>query len=973
MSRHNHVRRVALLCGASLVAVAALAPTMSVAQETAQSDDAATVDEVVVTGIRAQLRSAQSIKKNSEVIVDSVTAVDIGALPDRSVSEALQRIPGITLQRTNSARDPARLAAEGGGVFVRGLSGVRSETNGRDIFSASSGRGLSFEDVSADLLSGVDVYKNVAANMIEGGIAGTINLRTRVPFDNSEPLLAINADYNYGDLSEKGFWSGSIIGSDRWDTRIGEFGLLANVSISNVGNRTDSISADRYDAVTLSADSADGTGKAGQTVYIPKNMGWRTIDWEQKRTAVALAAQWRPNDQWLFTLQALGSQADAYNVEYAMGSESILTPNSTYSYNDAGFFVSGEVPNANYNTDTRVGDDTKKTGDVSLNFKYTPGGAWSFSGDLQYVKSTAEIYSLTAFTQLEDRPTLAFTIDGDLPTITSTGGSMEDKSSYWWAAAMDHIEDNEADEVAGRLDARYDFENNDFFRSVEFGVRMTDKNYTNRQTGYNWSLLSNQYWLGNGNTVYLDDTGGVGGVQDQRLLDSSFLYSFDNFFRGDTNVPGVAWFPTADLLNQGTAHAYDILKNTQTAGWGWTPLSDDYDSYRLGSGNGGVTDLQEKTEAAYIYTRFGNDTGFFGRAFDGNVGLRIVKTKTETNQVITLPSITGSCPPASNAAADCTDFNEAVQFVSGGALDAGADVSKEYTNVLPSLNLRAFLTDTLQARVAVSRAILRPEMYQLQPFTNLSINFQSDGYTLDATSPYTGTGGNPNLEPLKATNYDFSLEWYFAPTGSLTFAAFHKDLKDYIFSGSSTETFTNGGVSYDFLITRYTNGDEGKIDGFELAYSQFYDFLPGALSGLGLQANFTYVDSSGGRNTGADVPLTNDQSAGLPLEGLSKTSYNAAILYEKYGISARLAYNWREEYLMTTSAANIDAPVWASDFGQLDGSIFYNLTSDVKIGIQSTNILNERTVLKVGYADRKAPYNWVDTDRRVAVVLRAAF
>lgn len=944
------------------------------AQEAAQSDDAATVDEVVVTGIRAQLRSAQAIKKNSEVIVDSVTAVDIGALPDRSVSEALQRIPGITLQRTNSARDPARLAAEGGGVFVRGLSGVRSETNGRDIFSASSGRGLSFEDVSADLLSGVDVYKNVAANMIEGGIAGTINLRTRVPFDNSEPLLAINADYNYGDLSEKGFWSGSILGSDRWDTRIGEFGLLANVSISNVGNRTDSISVDRYDPVELNAGNAstDGTGAAGETVYIPKYMGWRTIDWEQKRTAVALAAQWRPNDQWLFTLQALGSQADTYNVEYAMGTGTILTPNSSYSYDADNVFVSGDIPNAEYMTDTRIGDDTKKTGDVALNFKYTPGGAWSFSGDLQYVKSTAEIYSMTAFTQLEDRPDMRIVIDGDLPTITSTGGSMEDKSSYWWAAAMDHIEDNEADEMAGRLDARYDFENNDFFRSVEFGVRMTDKNYTNRQTGYNWGLLSNQYWLNNANTVYLDDAGAVGGAQDPRLLDSSFLYTFDNFFRGDTSVPGVAWFPTAGLLSQGTAHAYDILKTTQSAGWGWAPLSDDYDSYRLGSGSGGVTDLQEKTEAAYIYSRFGNDTAFFGRAFDGNFGLRVVKTKTETNQVVTLPSISGSCPTGAN----CTDFNRAVQFVSGGALGAGADISKEYTNVLPSLNLRAFLTETLQARVAVSRAILRPEMYQLQPFTNLSINFQSDGYTLNPTTPFTGTGGNPNLEPLKATNYDFSLEWYFAPTGSLTFAAFHKDLKDYIFSGSSTETYTNGGVTYDFLMTRYTNGDEGKIDGFELAYSQFYDFLPGPLSGLGVQANFTYVDSSGGRNTSQDI-LSGDQNsasaAELPLEGLSKTSYNAALLYEKYGISARLAYNWREEYLMTTSAANINAPVWASDYGQLDGSIFYNLTEDVKIGIQSTNILNERTVLKVGNETRKPNYNWVDTDRRIAVVLRAAF
>lgn len=976
MSQSNKHTRVSLLCGASIVSLLALAPVSALAQSTtAQADptaEATEVDEVVVTGIRAQLRSAQAIKQNSEVIVDSVTAVDIGALPDRSVSEALQRISGVTLQRTNAARDPARLAAEGGGVFVRGLSWVRSETNGRDIFSAANGRGLSFEDVSADLLAGVDVYKNVAANMIEGGIAGTINLRTRVPFDSSGPLVSANVDYNYGDLSERGFWSGSVLASNRWDTGIGEIGLLGNISVSNVGNRTDSISVDRYDPVVLNAGNASDGRVAGDTVYIPKNMGWRTIDWEQKRTAVALAAQWRPNANLLVTLQALGSQADAYNIERALGTESVLSPNTTYTYNDDDVFTGGTVFGANYNTDTRVGDDTKRTGEVSLGFRYTPDSPWSFSGDLQYVKSTAEIYSMTAFTQLANRPDVTIDIGSDLPVITSTGGTATDQSTYWWAAAMDHIEDNEADELAGRLDATYDFEVGNFFKSVAFGIRGTDKNYTNRQTGYNWGLLSNQYWgSGGGPAVYLDDNGYPGGTVDPRLPHASELYSFDNFFRGDAPVPGVAWFPTAELLNQGTAHAYDILRNTESSGWGWAPLSDDYESYRLGGGNGGITELEEKTEAAYIYSRFGSEAGMFGLPFDGNIGLRVVQTETNTNTITTLPVISGVCP----ALADCTAFNQAVAFASGGSLD-GQDVSHSYTNYLPSLNLRVFLREDLQLRAAVSQAMVRPEMYQLQPFSNLSINFEADGYTLDNVSPFTGSGGNPSLDPIKSNNYDLSLEWYFAPTGSVTFAAFHKDIKDYIFTGTNTQTFTNGGVTYDFQMTQYTNGDKGTVDGFEFAYQQFYDFLPGWMSGFGVQGNFTYIDSSGGRNTSQNIldPIQNGaSSAALPLEGMSRTSYNAALLYEKYGISARLAYNWREEYLLTTSAANIEAPVWASDYGQLDGSVFYNLNEDVKIGIQSTNILNERTVLKVGNEARKAPYNWVDTDRRVAIVLRAAF
>ncbi|RYF95772.1 MAG: TonB-dependent receptor [Caulobacteraceae bacterium] len=412
------------------------------------------------------------------------------------------------------------------------------------------------------------------------------------------------------------------------------------------------------------------------------------------------------------------------------------------------------------------------------------------------------------------------------------------------------------------------------------------------------------------------------------------------------------------------------MRHTETSGWGWTPLSDDYDSYQLGSGNGGVTELTEDTQAAYAYARFGGDN-LFGKAYDGNIGVRVVRTKVDTDSVVTLPSISGACP----LLADCTGYNRAVAFVNGGPL-TGESISKEYTNVLPSLNLRVFLRDDLQMRFAVSQAMVRPEMYQLQPFTNLSINFEADGYTLDDQAPFTGTAGNPGLEPTKANNYDISLEWYFAPGGSLTFAAFHKDITDYIFSGSDTVAYTNGGQTFDFALTRYQNGDEGTVDGFELAYQQFYDFLPGALGGLGLQANFTFIESDGGRNTSQNIldPLQNSASGeSLPLEGMSRTSYNVALMYEKYGISARLAYNWREEYLLTTSAANVNAPVWASDYGQLDGSVFYTINPKVKIGLQGTNLLNERTTLLVGNESRKPPYNWVDTDRRVALVLRAQF
>ena len=333
-----------LRAGASMATLSLLAaPEMALAQIAAaapQGSETATQDstpadaagqEIVVTGIRASLQSARNRKRDAEQVVDSITAQDIGALPDRSVSEALQRVPGVTLQRTNENRDPARLSSEGGGVFIRGLSWVRSELNGRDVFSANNGRGLSFEDVSSDLLVGVDVFKNPSAELVEGGIGGIVNLRTRKPFDASGYVFALSGDANYADLRKKTFWSGNALASGRWNTPLGEVGLLLSYSINNIGNRTDSITAGRYDRGTLTK-AQDGLA-AGTNVYIPAGMGFRRIDWQQKRTAFDGSFQWKPSDTLTLTLEALISKATPHDIEYAVGDyDTPSSDNSSYKF-----------------------------------------------------------------------------------------------------------------------------------------------------------------------------------------------------------------------------------------------------------------------------------------------------------------------------------------------------------------------------------------------------------------------------------------------------------------------------------------------------------------------------------------------------------------------------------------------------------------------------------------------------------------
>ncbi|MDR6533280.1 TonB-dependent receptor [Caulobacter rhizosphaerae] len=989
MSSRN-TRRNAMLMGASALVICGALPAIAAAQTAAApAQGVDTVEEVVVTGIRASLKSAQEIKRNSEQIVDSITAQDIGALPDRSVSEALQRIPGVTLQRTNENRDPARLASEGGGVFIRGLSWVRSETNGRDIFSANNGRALSFEDVSADLLAGVDVYKNPSAELIEGGIGGIVNLRTRKPFDSNKRLLAFSADYNYADLRDKGFASGNVLYSDRWNTNIGEIGLLLSGSIGNIGNRTDSIQTGRFEERTLTAnDNPAAVGKSvGDKVYIPNSIGWRRIDWQQKRTAFAGALQWRPNDQWEATFQMLTAKADPHDIERALGDTDggYAATGPGFKYDSQGSITNGTINNFHLTADTRYGEQHKKTEDYGFNLKFTPNDRWAFSADAQYVKSHASVLSMTAFTQMDPTvpSSLTFDISGDDPVLklNQATDTTRTQAAYWWAAAMDHIEDNSADSKALRADAEYTFEDDSWLKSFRFGVRGTDKTSLTRQTGWNWGLLSNQFWLNNANTVYLNGTGYDATHQSPNLPLQSELVNYNDFFRGKVQLPGVGWFPAEGLVSNGAAHAYGYLQNTQSAGWGWAPLTEASYANSSPAGdnpNGGTNSQGEKTKAIYALLRFGHDETPLGR-MDGNVGVRVVKTEVNGgDQIIKVASLQGT-PGACAAvtpAISCTAFNNAYAFTQGGSI-AGGSSSNSYTDVLPSANLRFFLKDDLQFRLAAAKAIVRPTFSQMQSYTNLSFNFEADGFTPKAIDPRSGSGGNPLLKPTKSNQFDASLEWYFNPAGSLTFATFYKDISNYIFMGNATESYTSGGQTYSFLVSRNMNGSSGTIKGFELAYTQFYDFLPGPLSGLGLQANFTYVDSNGGKNTAvnlnesAQVAGAADQT--LPLEGLSKTSYNVTLLYEKYGVSARLAYNWRERYLLTTSAANIQRPVWSEDYGQLDGSVLYSLTPQYKIGIQATNILNARTYLDVGGANLAPRYSWTDTDRRVAVLLRASF
>ncbi len=414
------------------------APQQEAAATAAKAPDAKVTDEpapdtIVVTGYKASLQSAQGIKKKSDTIVDSVTSEDIGALPDRSVTEALQRIPGVAINRFAAGVDPDHFSVEGSGVVVRGLTYVRSEFNGREAFTANNGRALSFADVPAELLSGVDVFKSPSADRVEGGIAGVVNLRTRLPFESSGFTAAASAEFNYGDFAKKGTPTFSGLISNHWETSAGEFGLLASVVYSQLKSRADRIGISNFGSRTLYANGnvvispPEGIPSAAksQDVIFPRGAVIGSQTFNRERIGYSAAAQWRSPDRSVeATFQFLRSDAreawTEHTIEIATdnvnnngacdspcASDSRAAPGTTLAFDNSGLFDSGvitggtgwrddqwsgnaRVPRYGLQSNNIRRDVKQKyvTNDLSGNIKWNVNDNLSATVDYQHVSSS---------------------------------------------------------------------------------------------------------------------------------------------------------------------------------------------------------------------------------------------------------------------------------------------------------------------------------------------------------------------------------------------------------------------------------------------------------------------------------------------------------------------------------------------------------------------------------------------------------
>ena len=688
--------RFGALATVSTLALAAMLPQAALAQDAEAADapaegEEAEEPEIIVSGFRKALENAQNIKRDSDTFVDVITAEDIGALPDRSVAEALQRVPGLNISRFEQRNDPDRFSVEGSGVIIRGLPFVRSELNGRDIFSANGGRELSFNDVSPELLGRVEVFKNSTADMIDGGISGTVNLVTRKPLDNRGFKLAGTIEGNYGDLAKEWSPGFSILASNTFDTGIGTFGLQLAYAQSELVTRTDAsqITDPCYRAPSLTGPclrvrpvgsggfggsqqfGADNFPPAG-SVFVPKGAGVRTTDLSRDRDAISAIGQWESNDgRALVTVEYLRAQTEATLNEFAVlalvnddGLFPVLAPGTTATY-EGNQFVAGTLTQLQPFTGGRgiptellrfQREDEAMTEDFSVHIKLDPTDRLRFNFEVQHIKSDRTedgfISAMQTYTdvRIDNRgstPLVEFLQPG-LSTSPSSYFNDPSRTFYWFL--IDNQVKNEGDLTSMRADAEYDISDEGFFKKARFGARWGDRSRITRSANFsNWGNLGAP-WTGRGGNWNCGDfqAFGCGGAYVRDFPNSASLRSpfGEGFQRGNAPIPfgdGSAFFfggdnMVADYLSgaiRTQANAITAFTLTPNA---WFPISARASNVAGGVWTPGeISDVDESTFGAYARVDFGANLGT-NTTLSGNIGLRYVNTKLRSGGSFSLPT-----------------------------------------------------------------------------------------------------------------------------------------------------------------------------------------------------------------------------------------------------------------------------------------------------------------------------------------------
>ncbi len=740
----------------------------------AQTVPAEEAEEVVITGMRASLEKAISIKQDNDHVMEALSMDDINATPAVTIAEALVRLPGV-----NGARDRGNESQ----AAIRGLGPrmVFGTVNGREVASPEPGRAIRYEQYPSELVSGVEVYKTQSADLVEGGIAGTINLKTISPlsYNGPEATIRAGAQYNesgadipdYNPLGNR--FSGAFVHkfSD-------EFAIAVGVSQQKQKNAYASMQGWGFSDGAL---DLTGTGVIGTT---PWGVAGEVKKLEQNRDGVFTSMEWAPSENLnikydiLYTRFAMDEQQ---NQTWANG----IGTNpwgGTWGINDEtdapGYVKDGVANNPLTNVVLNgnravaatingwegqirhviAGYSQENTGlTQGLKFNYTGIDNWTIDADISASKASRENYWNAIYLD-QYAETWSYDLRGT-PSISAPAGSpllKPETASYNWLDNVNEGSNLEDNLLSGKFDFKREFDAGDF-KSVSFGVRTAEREKEVIWTDYLMTRADNATAV--------------------------------NFPAGFLSSYTLGAFDTIPFLN---ASSYDATANLIYGGA----------HPELAKVNAGrYWKVEEKNNAAYVKFDFEGD--LFGLGYNANAGVRYVSIDTTSYE-----------------------YDDGIV----NTVSNGRSIDSDYSKALPSASLNLDVADGHKLRLAAARAISRPPLDELRAGAYISSIANGSG----------GSAGNPLLQPFTADQFDLSYEWYFASESLAALSLYYKDIDSYI-GNAKVGTFKNeNGVDFD--INGPVNGPGGYVRGFEATFQMPFNFIP--VDGFGVYSNYAFAESN---------------------------------------------------------------------------------------------------------------------------------
>jgi TonB-dependent receptor len=879
-------------------ATTASAADASVSTGTATNSSDSDLQEVVVTGIRASLETAQNIKRDAGVVVEAVTMEDLGKFTDVSVSDTLTRVPGVQIDRDDQGISGDRASIRGLGpsyvqVTVNGRVPLTGGSEGVDDF-----RQVNLDIVPTQVLSGLLVYKTPSAELVEPGLAGAIELQTLRPLDYKPPnggnyYGSVSIDEQY-DTEAKSYAPrfGAVLGTKLFDDTVG---IYASAFKSDPRIRVDETFA-RFETDNLSFDPND-TGHATQVVdnvVVPSRITLQEGLGVDHRLGLTAGLQYKPNEHldvnvdYEFMRRGDDQVQDYADLWFNGGAggtsiyDAVALPGGfslqngyLTGLNTSKLYYPGSAAavTPEYQPYPLYFINNQQSAVGGINVVYS-GDGWKAKFDWGHSNSEF-IQDLRAFIGQGNlnEPGLAFNGSTTIPTFTGFTNNGQPPGAVF--ALFENENVYRSDDNSFKLDLEF---NVDPSWILKAGARYQVTNLQTDAVEYLPGLVKGIPGVPTANQAAVTAALYPGG--NTNFINSSFGIPL----LAQSYAAGQALFPGA-IPNYGSPLA--------------TPSpSSEFNAY-------------ERTSAFYVQGDYKSE--LFGVPVTGNAGVRAVYTNLESgaNESVTTDNYIGA--QLSSTEVPVVETNS-------------------YWRFLPSANLNFHLRDDLDLRLGAGEVMSRPEYNLTAPQNSLGLT--------PSTGVYAGTIGETKLKPMTAWVFDITTEYYTASHGAVYGSLFYKKIKDFIVDATSNNVSIPGFTEL-FTVNGPVNAPGGFAEGAEVGVNQPFTFLPSPFDGFGVQANYTYVDSALDTNGIKGVSSSTSSevlNGGFP--GSSRDNVNGVFYYEKYGASVRLAYNYRSSYFENFGGTGdrTAEPTWTAAASQVDLTASYDITRHFSITFTGVNL-----------------------------------